>query len=170
MASRTLLVPYWIAPKVRPSAAAPTEWDGYLALVEPASALRVLCCTCAISYLSLSASERASQLDRRASPSCNCARGFLLHEPARCTKEKLHQGQPVQLTTAEAVGTKKRPPHDRVDHRRAVARPLARGGRGARHIRYSGRGDPSRLRPAVRLHESPARPRPPRAGRRTRRR
>ena len=54
------------------------------------------------------------------------------------------------------------------DHRRAVARPLARGGRRRGRLRHPRRRDPARLRPAARLHEGPARPGPPRAGRRAR--
>ena len=53
--------------------------------------------------------------------------------------------------------------------RRAVARPVARGGRRRGGVRHSGRHDPARLRPTAGLHEGPARPRPARAGRRPRR-
>ena len=62
----------------------------------------------------------------------------------------------------------RKPVRRRADDRRAVARPLAGGDRLRGRLRHPRRHDPPRLRPAVGLHEGPARPRPPRAGRRAR--
>ena len=55
----------------------------------------------------------------------------------------------------------------RAADRSPVADPIAGRGRRGRGIRHSGRRDPAGLRPAVRLHQGPARAGPARAGRRT---
>ena len=54
------------------------------------------------------------------------------------------------------------------DDGRASARAGAGRGRRRRRVRYTRGSDPPRVRPPLRLHESAAHPRPPRAGRRTR--